>query len=389
MISNIRSLFLSITFFSLFLLVSCHSSDDTDITPPEVNIEEAKLSDFPLFGVDVTEINIIDPEIINNKETKFGEIKIIVPARTSLDEIATSITSQELDLSKFSIAPGNDELLSFENEKVHVFTISAIATNTDILHYEVSIVKEEVLVPETLRITSFTFEKSKNPNLPDDVTISKTVEASGLDKIYLFVPSGTDFTDLIPTVAFDGTKLYYSQESSSPGPGIEYPAEDTSFDFKYPKVFNLTVEDRNGDKRKTTAVIVDVINPVKLEAISVTTPDVTQGTSPYFTGITKWTNQGNHIINFQKATTYEDVSPVITPAPSEWPITVDRSLPGGGLKPGESANVNVQVSQYYPEGIYKSTAVFYTRIFQDNDSDDLFEPAKLQITANIVSDDDW
>ena len=122
-----------------------------------------------------------------------------------------------------------------------------------------------------------------------------------------------------------------------------------------------------------------MINPVRLETTSITTPDVTEGKTQYFEALTKWINQGNHKINFQKATTYEDVSPVVTPTPSIEAITVDRSLPGGGLMPGESANVNVQVSQYYPEGVYKSTAVFYTRIFEDHDSDDLFEPAKLTV----------
>ena len=171
------------------------------------------------------------------KEINFGKIKITVPGTiTSLENIAVSITSKELNLSKFRITPGNDELLSFENHKVNIFTISTIANNSEILHYEVSIIKEEVAVPETLEITYFAFEKIKNESLSNDVTISKMVRNAGFDKIYLFVPLGTDFTDLVPTIIYDGTKLYYTQESNL-DLSIEYPNEDTSFDFKYPKPF--------------------------------------------------------------------------------------------------------------------------------------------------------
>ena len=380
---------IGIVLFSVFFMMNCDSDEENNQTQtPEINIEEAKLSDFPLFGIQRTGIEIVDPVIEDNKEVAYGEIKITVPSTTSLDNVRALITSKELNLSKFSISPGNNDAgLSFEDEKVQVYTISAATGNKEaLLHYNVSIVKEVPDVPETLKITDFTFEKSKNPDLPYDITISRRADVNlTYEKIYLLVPVGTDFTELVPTVTYEGANLYYSQDSSLPpvDMNVKFPEEDTSFDFKYPKSFFLVVKDKNNEKLQMAKVIVDVANPVRIETESVTTPDAKEGESKYFTGVTKWINQGNHKINFQKATIYENVDPSTTG--SFKAITVDRNLPSGGLVPGESANVNVQVrSNYYPEGTYKTTAVFYTRIYHDRNSDDLFEPSKITVTSKII-----
>ncbi len=373
------------TIFSLLFIMSCNSGDDDDATTtaastPSIAIEEGMLKDFPLFALQYKEINIVDPEIVDNKEVKYGEIKITIPSTVSLDNIYASITSAELNLSKFSISPGNDVGLSYEDQKINVYTITtATGDKKELLHYNVSIVKEIVPEPETLKITSFTFEKSKNPDLPNDIEISTRIEDNYRDKIYLFVPLGTDFTNLTPTITYDGAKLYYTQDSSE----AEYPEEGTSIDFKYPKYFMLSVKDAGGEKYKITDVIVDVINPVRIETVSVTTPDTKQQTRGYFTGVTKLTNQGNHKIIY-RSTSYENMSPVITPVSNV--ITANRSTPSGGLIPGESCDINIIVNGYFPEGTYKTTAVFYSKI-QYNDYEevsDLLEPVRLDITSKIV-----
>ncbi len=380
---------IGVLLFTVIFMIGCDSSDESTNTSQGVNIEEAKLSNFPLFGIESISVEITDPVITENKEVTYGEIKITVPSTVSLDDIRASITSEELNLSKFSISPGTDVALSFEDEKVHVFTISTATGNKEaLLHYNVSIIKELPPVPETLKLTGFTFEKSKNSSLPNDVTISKRADINiSYEKIYLLVPVGTDFTNLVPTITYEGANLYYSQDTSiAPvDMNVAFPEGDTSFDFEYPKEFLLAIKDKNNEEVKLIGVIVDVVNPVRIETVSVTTPDATEGTSGNFRGVTKWVNQGNHKIHFQKATTYEDVSPVVTPEPSTKAITVNRILTSGGLLPGESADINATVaSQYYPEGTYKTTAVFYTKIFQDNGSDDLFEPAKVTVTSKII-----
>ncbi|PKV49313.1 hypothetical protein ATE84_1334 [Aquimarina sp. MAR_2010_214] len=379
-LSNIGSVI-----FSVFFMISCSSSDDdATVLTPEVTIEEGKLKDFPLFGIQYKEIDIVDPEIVDNKEVKYGEIKITVSSTTSLDNISASITSAELNLSKFSVSPGNEIALSYEDQKINVYTISAaIGEKEELLHYNVSIVKEDPVIPETLKITGFVFEKSKNPSLPNDIIISRTIEDTGKDVIYLFMPLGTDFSDLVPTVTYDGAKLEYYQGSSSTDSNSveeEYPTEGKSINFKYPNTVVLTVKDKNGKEFRRTSVIVDVKNPIRMETESITTPDATEGNSETFT-VTKWINQGNHVLEYEKATTYENQDP-ITPTRV---ITARRILPSGGLLPGESRDISVTVnSKDYPEGTYTTTAVFYPSIKYNKGIDDILDPVKLSITSKIV-----
>ena len=160
------------------LIVGCSSNDDpVDPIPSPTNIESAKLSDFPLFGIQNTTVDIVDPVIENNTEITYGEITITVPSTVlSLDNIRSLITSSELDLSKFNISPSNNVALSYEDGESHVYTISTVDEHTEILHYNVQILKEVAPVPETLKITDFKFESSKNPSLTTDVNISHTVE---------------------------------------------------------------------------------------------------------------------------------------------------------------------------------------------------------------------
>ncbi|WP_282080651.1 hypothetical protein [Aquimarina algiphila] len=388
--NNIKLLNIGGVIFSIFLMMNCNSSDDDSTPPPEseINLEEAKLSGFPLFGIEPVSIDIVDPEIVDNKEVNPGEIKITLASSIlSLEGISVSITSEELNLSKFSISPGNDVRLSFEDQKVHVFTIyNAIGDKEELLHYNVSIVKEDPVIPATLKITGFVFEKSKNPDLSNDITVSRTIEESGRDILYVFVPLGTDFTNLVPTITYDGPNLYYTQDSSILPEDIttEFPTTDTSIDFEYPKSFILLV--RNDNDFKTTQVIVDVINPVRIETTPITVPDVAEGSIPpeTFRGVTKWINQGNHPIVFQRSTTYENDEPMIDPRVGRV-ILARRVLPPIALNPGENADIDVTIdSRVYTEGTYKSTAVFYSRIRNHQSVDDLLEPAKLSITAKII-----
>ncbi|WP_062057082.1 hypothetical protein [Aquimarina longa] len=376
---------LSVGVIAIGIMIGCSSNDESsgNETPDVLLIKEGKLLSFPLFSIQSTTVAIVDPKIVDNKEVKYGEIKITVPSTTDLDKISASITSSELNLSKFSISPSNDVQLSYTDEKINVYTITkALGSKEELLHYNVSIVKEVVVQPETLKITKFTFEKSKNPSLPNDIGITKVIEDTGLDKIYVFVPLGTDFTDLVPTITYDGAKLYYSQDSSqAPNTAItEYPATGKSINFKYPNPFILSVKDRNNKKSKTTTVIVDVVNPLKVETISVTTPDVIEGNSKTFV-VTKWINQGNHMLVYGKADTQENQNPS-TPTQV---IRVRRTLPPAGLIPGESAAISATViAKDYPEGTYKTTAVFYPRLKYNEKVDDVLQPAKLNVTAKIV-----
>ncbi len=362
---------------SLVFTISCTSDDTSEPTPSAaIKIEEAKLEDFPLLETAYSNIEVIAPEIVDNKETKNGEISITVPATTNLSRL--SLKSVGFDQSKFSISPDVNEEQDYTDGSTNTYTISTIAPEAAVLHYTITVVKEVELPVETLKITGFKFEKSKNPSLPNDIEITKTIEDVGMNKIYLFVPVGTDFTKLTPTITYDGTKLLYTTQSTT----NEYPEAGISVDFKYPNSFILEVKDRNDSEFKRTNVIVDVINPIKLETETVITPDASKADSAStLTVVTKWINQGNHVLLYRKANTQENQVPT-TPTKV---ITASRTLPGGGLYPGDSANVSTIVNKRdYPVGTYKTTVVIYPRIQYHNEIDELLEPVKLNVTATII-----
>ncbi len=366
------------------IFIGCSSDDDT--TSPnngnaKINIVDAKLSAFPLFGITPVSTEIIDPTIVDNKETAFGEINIVVPSMTSLDAIAASITSDELNLSRFRILHSNSVQLSYEGGVTQTYKIVNVRDESEeLLHYKVSIVQEVPPIPSTLKVTDFKFEASKNIQLTNDVIIEKTVEDVNFDYIYLFVPVGTDFSDLTPTATFDAEAVFYNQGASSTTE--PFPTVETSLDFAYPKRFTIVLKDEANDRERMVFVIVDVKNPVRLENESITTPNATVGTSAFFTDVTRWVNQGNHKLEFQKATTYENRIP---DTGENNVIRSNRELVPGDLAPGESAGVHATVrSNIFPSGNYKTTAVFYTRIVNHSAIDDLIEPVKLEITANII-----
>lgn len=368
------------------LFMSCSKDDSTDPKPNQdvINLEDATLSGFALFSITPVSIKITQPTIEDNIETSFGEIDIVIPNTVSLNGIASSITSDELNLNRFVILPNNSTPLNYETQS-HVHTIVNVLNESEkLLHYTVSIKQEIIPTPSTLTITDFKFEASKNPQLPNDVTIEKRTDDINRQDIYLFVPAGTDFSDLAPTITFDADEVFYAQDISIPISDINtpYPTTETSFDFAYPKSFIIVLRDDANNRIKWVNVFVDVKKPVEIEDTDVTTPDlITPGSSEYFTDITTWKNVGNHKLKFQSATTYEGKIPSSTVNF----ITANMNFPTEGLAPNESAYINVQVNGNLPVDEYKTTAVFYTKFVNHEAIDDLVEPTKLNITANVIN----
>ncbi|WP_103867181.1 hypothetical protein [Aquimarina sp. I32.4] len=290
------------------------------------------------------------------------------------------ITSKELNLSKFSITPGNDIKLSYVDGKTNLYTINnATGDKEELLHYTVSITKEAVIVPETLELTSFKFEKSKNPNLPNDIEIARTVENLANDKIYLFVPVGTDFTNLVPTITYTGTTLHYHEGPLRSSVEKIY-TENTSMNFKYPNSILLEIKNKDNDKSKTINVIVDVINPLKIEEtfFNVYLSDGVLRADH----VIQWTNQGNHLLEYAKEYTQENQDPVGI----HYLFNFYRTIPSGGLAPGDSDHIFAAIDfpLDHPEGVYKTTAVFYPRIKDNAEIDDLLEPARMDVIAHFV-----
>ncbi len=366
--------------------VGCSENDNTNLEPNKnvINIEDAKLFNFPLFGITPISINIKQPTIVDNKETVFGEIDIVIPNSVSLNEIATSLTSDELNLSKFNILPGNNTALNYETQS-HIHSIvNVLDESEELLHYTVNIEQEVIPTPPTLTVTDFKFEASKNSQLTEDVTIEKRVDEFNSQTIYLFVPTGTDFSNLTPTATFDAENVFYTQDSSISTIDVNtpYPTTETSFDFTYPKRFIIVLRDDANNKIKWVNVFVDVKNPVEIENTDITTSDITTTSSPSsFRGITTWKNVGNHVLRFKSATTYEDKMPTSN---IDF-ITARRNFTSMGVEPKESANINVIVIKDLPVGEYKSTAVFYSKFDSHDAIDDIVNTAKLNITTNVIN----
>ncbi|MGJ8734148.1 MAG: hypothetical protein ACSHW4_13415 [Cellulophaga sp.] len=364
------------------IFTGCTKDDNTN--EHIIKLEDAILTDFPLVGITPVSINIKQPTIVDNEEIVFGEINIVVPSTVSLKEIASITTSTELNLSKFSILPNDLSLLNYETQN-HIYTIvNALNESEELLHYIVNIKHEIVPTPTTLTITDFRFEASKNAQLTNDVTIEKRVDDLDKQTIYLFVPTGTDFSNLTPTATFDAEEVFYTQESSVPIVDVNtvYPSTETSFDFTYPKRFIIVLKDNTSNRVKWVDVFVDVKNPVEIKNTDITTPDITStASSSTFRGITSWKNVGNHVLSFRSATTYENK----VPNSDLNFITARRNFTSMGLAPKESADINVTVIKDLPKGEYKSTAVFYTKFANHEATNDVIEQAKLNVTTNVLN----
>lgn len=374
--------------FTIIITILTNCSEDNSINSnlnkDVINLEDAKLSVFPLLGITPVSINIKQPTILDGKETVFGEIDIVVPSSVSLNEIASFITSDELNLSKFAIIPGNNSKLNYETES-HLHTIvNVLDESEELLHYTVNIEKEVIETPPTLTVIDFKFEASKNAQLSNDVTIERSFE-NGVNRknIYLFVPAGTDFSNLIPTATFDAEEVFYTQSTSISSVDVNtpYPSAETSFDFAYPKSFIIVLRDDTNNKIKSVNVFVDVKNPVEIVNTDIITPDVVTPNSSSFRNVTTWKNVGNHRLRFKSPVTYENKEPSST---IDF-ITVRRSFPSLGLEPKESANIHVGVIRDLPLGEYKVTAALHTGFTGNNAIDDLIEPAKLNIVTKVIN----
>ncbi len=257
------------------------------------------LSDFKFNEVTYTDIQIQQPEIVNGVEKTRGQIIITIPG--SADELNLSLASVNFDESKFTISPKVGSVQSFEEGSVIVYTITSLENPEKSMCYLVSVVKTGSSIEE-LKITGFIFEQSKNSGLPMDIEAVKIVEypVLGVNAIFVLVPVDTDLTNLVPTIYFEGETLTYKQGDSG---FVPYPITALKVDFTSNYDF-ISWKDKNqfflsvnsSGKQKKYRVIVDIENPVDLQQNSVSTMDVTEGTSNISFIFENWIHKGNHPI---------------------------------------------------------------------------------------------
>jgi hypothetical protein len=385
-----KRFFFSVAVIITSLASSCSSDDPTE---PQAELENAKLTDFPLTEVEYISINIVHPELTNGEETKQGKIEITIPH--SRQSMVLSLKEFKLDNSKYTISPGVGEAMDFSTEGV-IYTIASTIDPAKMVHYLVTVSHGGEPFTENSEITGFKFEASKNPALDKTIEALKIVayENSSEAAIYVIVPVGTDFSNLTPTITYDAAEVKYRTD----GEFKTYPTNGMAVDFKYPKRFSIQAENSNGVKSKIYHVIVDVKDPIRFEKTTLVTPEIKTGDGSafeYFFTIMTWTNQGNHPITGMSPDHYKDRVYPIPEYHGNNIITTSLSNPVGGtpgVLPGEMGQVDVKVRRV-TAGLFSTTAVFNVTFSFDSQKisfwpkddriEDLFESPSLIINSTL------
>ncbi|HEU4472799.1 MAG TPA: hypothetical protein VFR58_17010 [Flavisolibacter sp.] len=359
----------------LLLLFACKKDLGNPSSNPAVDLASARMNDFQLVETGYLSIQVVHPTISGGAETSPGKITVLVPQGSHGLQLTPKLSNFTSD--RFTVYPALGVIRNFSAGPL----VYEIASNTDPdkkVHYEITITEEQGTGSTGPEVTGFRFEKSRNPQLAADVSAAEIVHSiGGMGKIYVFVPLGTDFTSLRPTVSFNGAGLYWSQDATS-APAAStavYPSAGLDIDFAYPKVFYLAV--KNGTENKIYDVMVDVRNPVRLDDASIIAPNTIFGNTGFYPALTRYINQGNHAVSFD-ATTYANQVPAGSSA-----IRAMPSIPNLGLMPGEMAGVNITVNGLSsPPGNYQSTAVLRPKLYGDNNAPS-FDAVSLDIRATI------
>ena len=163
------------------------------------------MNDFQLVETAYASINITHPVISNGAETQPGVIRVTVPAGTPLQ--LTPKTSNFTDIG-FTVSPQLGQPQNFLNRTV-IYTITSKQDVSKQVHYAVTITEAGTQPNTGATLTSFRFEKSKNPFLPSDIEATRIIEGvASLGKVFIFVPTGTSFASLTPNMNYQGTGVF-------------------------------------------------------------------------------------------------------------------------------------------------------------------------------------
>ncbi len=366
------ALLLALVFFVLFS--SCKKEKPK---PADVDLAAVRMTDFQVQETAYSTITITHPIVQEGVETQMGEIEVVLPKGTT----QLQLTPKASNFSKagFTISPALGIKQNFSGRSI-VYEIASTQDGSKAVHYHVRIREEDDVATGNIQITGFAFLKAKNPALPADMESARIIHRPGnMGYIFVFVPVGTDFTSLTPTISHSGTGLFYSQDpGSSPATATTvYPAAGTAIDFSYPKVFYAVV--KQGSETQFYNVIVDVRNPIQFSQSAVTTANVKAGSSQ-LVDATTFVNRGNHPISILGVEHSQQVPAGVNA------LRGVASVPAFGLLPGSSSAVKASVSaQIYPPGTYEVRASFKPRLTDYWEADNLLQSTELHITTTIVN----
>ncbi|MDQ3276871.1 MAG: hypothetical protein M3Q06_01000, partial [Bacteroidota bacterium] len=330
---------LGVLFITLFF--SCKKPVETG---EEVDLAAVRMHDFQLAEIAYSDITITHPVITDGVETQPGEIEVVIPKGTT--QLQVTPIAANFSKSGFSISPAMEVKQNFLN-RVVIYRIASARDAAKAVHYYVRVREAYDAPAGNVQVTGFRLLKAKNPDLPADVESTRILHGEGtIGKIFVFVPAGTDFSSLTPTITHNGTALFYSQDPSTSADQSTtvYPAEGKKIDFSYPKAFYVVV--KKGDESRTYDVIVDVRAPVLFGQTAVTTANVKAGTNQVIDATT-FVNRGNHPISISSVTHSQQVPAGLNA------VRGIGYVPTFGLLPGGTGNAKASVSaQTYPPGTY-------------------------------------
>ncbi len=361
---------------ALFFVASLTACKKDPPAPETVDLSDVIMETFQLQETDIAGIEITHPVLYNGVETAPGEIQVTVPRGTVL----TSLTPKASNFANnaFTVSPALGLAQNFAN-RIVLYSIISKKDPSKRVRYAVTITEAAAEPDPQAALTSFRFEKSKNPFLPADVEAARIIEGVGtIGKVFVFVPAGTPFSDLTPTIGFSGTGLFYMLDAAGipEQSSTVYPTGGLSVDFAYPKVFYAVV--KSGATVKTYNVIVDVKAPIHFDNTTVTTADAKVG-AVRFIQATTFQNRGNHPIAIASVGHTDHL-------PSGLQVVRGSGgVPNGGVLTNNRGDVFATISaQTFPAGTYEVTSVFRPRLVGHNEADDLLESTSLRLKSKIV-----
>ncbi|RYG06535.1 MAG: hypothetical protein EOO02_00240 [Chitinophagaceae bacterium] len=345
--------------------------------PTGFSLSAIRFKSFTLQEAASKSITLEHPVIVNERESKAGVVNITITKRTG----GLKLTPETLNVNSdsFTVAPSLGREIDFSDGPVN-FTITAKHNTSKQVHYTVTITEEDAPAETSAQITAFKFTVAKNPFLQSDIEAARIIDGEGtLGKIFVFVPLGTDYNELVPTIQYKGAQVYYSTDPATPPAQSTtvYPADGRKTAFKYPAKFYLTV--KNGDKVKSYDVVVDIKNPFRFAKADVTTGWVSVGNVGNL-DVTGFVNQGNHPATVI-AIIHTDRLPAGISA-----IRANTAVQLGGLLPGGSDDLMANVggtAATFPAGIYKVKASLQPRFLNYEEADDLLDWSSVNITSEI------
>lgn len=398
-------LFISALLLLNLCITSCGSDDDSihEEHASSVDFEKAQLFDFYLSEVDedlIEGISIKQPTMIDGIPQNKGEIKIEL-AYTVISKF--SLKQVDFNTSDFSISPAIGKQSILPGKRI-TYTITSSKETEVSLEYDVLvIIKELHSGQEKLAINSFSFLNTHNPDLTENVSSTEIREHSSGNQydatILMIVPQGTNFSNLVPTIDFEGNSITYKTNVGDSENFIEF-TPGTFLDFKYPNQIAVRVHNSDQSEFKEYRVLVDVKNPIVFEETSAI---LNNGDVVFefhaFNNVIGFTNYGNYPITSDLFVSEMNVTK--TPEATIQNYFINVILKGDDIiNTGEKGRLYAQVNFPNLNGTftgrtdYKIDAIFNivnknrsikkgTDVLNEEFEFNIYDPLKIELQANV------